>query len=77
MMLYKNTKVKVHSLDGHKDFFDIVTGAIYQPPCLGMVMTQGKLFFKQSLAGLNSEFSSPRLVAPPRLKKPVSPNIYP
>ena len=26
MMLYKNTKVKVHSLDGDTDFFDIVTG---------------------------------------------------
>ena len=25
-MLYKNTKVKVRSLDGDKDFFDIVTG---------------------------------------------------
>ena len=26
MMLDKNTKVKVHSLDGATDFFDIVAG---------------------------------------------------
>ena len=26
MMLYKNTQVKVHSLDGDSDFIDIVTG---------------------------------------------------
>ena len=26
MMLYKNTKVKVHSPDGDTDFFDIVAG---------------------------------------------------
>ena len=28
MMLYKNTKVKVHSLDGDTDFFDIVVGGL-------------------------------------------------
>ena len=28
MMLYKNTKVKVHSLDGDTDFFDIVAGVL-------------------------------------------------
>ena len=28
MMLYKNTKVKVHSLDGDIDFFDIVAGVL-------------------------------------------------
>ena len=32
--------------------------------------------FKWSLTGLNSEFPSPRLVASPRLKNPVCPNIY-
>ena len=26
MMLYKNTKVKVHSTDGDTDYFDIVAG---------------------------------------------------
>ena len=28
IMLYKNTKVKVYSLDGDTDFFDIVTGVL-------------------------------------------------
>ena len=28
MMLYKNMKVKVHSLDGDTDYFDIVTGVL-------------------------------------------------
>ena len=28
MMLYKNTKVKVHSPDGDTDFFDIVSGVL-------------------------------------------------
>ena len=28
MMLYENTKVKVHSLDGDTDYFDIVTGVL-------------------------------------------------
>ena len=28
MMLYKNMKVKVHSLDGDTDFFDIVAGVL-------------------------------------------------
>ena len=28
MILYKNTKVKVSSLDGDTDFFDIVTGVL-------------------------------------------------
>ena len=28
MVLYKNTKVKVHSLDGDIDFFDIVAGVL-------------------------------------------------
>ena len=28
MMLYKNTKIKVHSLDEDTDFFDIVTGVL-------------------------------------------------
>ena len=28
MMLYKNTKVKVRSLDGDTDFFDIVAGVL-------------------------------------------------
>ena len=28
MMLYKNTKVKVHSSDGDTDFFDIVAGVL-------------------------------------------------
>ena len=28
MMLYKNTKVKVHSLDGDTDYFDIVAGVL-------------------------------------------------
>ena len=28
MMLYKNTKLKVLSLDGDTDFFDIVTGVL-------------------------------------------------
>ena len=28
MMLYKNTKVKVHSSDGDTDFFDIMTGVL-------------------------------------------------
>ena len=45
-------------------------------PLLGQDMTQGQ-FFKQSLAGLNSEFSFPRLVASARLKNLVCPTIYP
>ena len=28
MMLYRNTKVKVRSLDGNTDYFDIVAGAL-------------------------------------------------
>ena len=28
MMLYENTKVKVHSPDGDTDFFDIVVGVL-------------------------------------------------
>ena len=28
MMLYRNTKVKVHSLDGETDYFDIVAGVL-------------------------------------------------
>ena len=28
MMLYKNTKVKVHSLDGDTDYIDIVAGVL-------------------------------------------------
>ena len=28
MMLYKNTKVKVHSPDGNTDYFDIVAGVL-------------------------------------------------
>ena len=28
MMLYKNTKVKVHSPDGDTDYFDIVAGVL-------------------------------------------------
>ena len=28
MMLYKNTKVKLHSPDGDTDFFDIVAGVL-------------------------------------------------
>ena len=28
MMLYRNTKVKVHSLDGHIDYFNIVAGVL-------------------------------------------------
>ena len=28
MMLYKNTKVKVRSLDGNTDYFDIVAGEL-------------------------------------------------
>ena len=28
MMLYRNTKVKVHSPDGDRDYFDIVTGVL-------------------------------------------------
>ena len=28
MMLYKNTKVKVHSPDGDTDYFDIVVGVL-------------------------------------------------
>ena len=28
MMLYRNTKVKVHSLDGDTVYFDIVTGVL-------------------------------------------------
>ena len=28
MMLYRNTKVKVHSLDGDTDYFDIVAGVL-------------------------------------------------
>ena len=28
MMLYKNTKIKVHSLDGDTDYFDIVAGVL-------------------------------------------------
>ena len=28
MMLYKNTKAKVRSLDGDTDYFDIVTGVL-------------------------------------------------
>ena len=35
---------------------------ICQPSPLGQDTTQGQ-FFKRSLTGLNSEFSSPRLVA--------------
>ena len=30
MMLYKNTKLKVHSLDGDTDFFDIVAGVLQE-----------------------------------------------
>ena len=28
MMLYRNTKVKVHSPDGNTDYFDIVAGVL-------------------------------------------------
>ena len=28
MMLYKNTKVRIRSPDGHTDFFDIITGVL-------------------------------------------------
>ena len=28
MMLYRNTKVKVHSLDGNTDYFDIIAGVL-------------------------------------------------
>ena len=28
MMLYKNTRVKVHSLDRERNFFDIVAGVL-------------------------------------------------
>ena len=28
MMLYRNTEVKVHSLDGDTDYFDIVAGIL-------------------------------------------------
>ena len=28
MMLYKNTKVKVHSPDGNREYFDIVAGVL-------------------------------------------------
>ena len=42
MMLYKDTKVEVHSLDGDKDYFDIVlqgnTLAPYQFICLDYVL---------------------------------------
>ena len=37
MILYKNTKVKVHSTDGDTDYFDIVTGVLKGEtlaPCL-------------------------------------------
>ena len=30
MMLYKNTKVKVHSPDGDRDYFDIVAGVLQE-----------------------------------------------
>ena len=30
MMFYKNTKVKVHSLNGDTDFFDIVVGVLQE-----------------------------------------------
>ena len=30
MMLYKNTKVKVRSLDGDTDYFDIVAGILQE-----------------------------------------------
>ena len=30
MMLYKNTKVKIHSLDGDTDFYDIVAGVLQE-----------------------------------------------
>ena len=29
MMLYRNTKAKVHSLDGNTDFFDSVSGVLH------------------------------------------------
>ena len=32
MVLYRNTKVKVHSPDGDTDYFDIVTGVLYGDP---------------------------------------------
>ena len=49
---------------------------IYLTPPPGQDMTQG-----QFLSGVNRfdfrVFPSPRLVAPPRLKNPVCPTIYP
>ena len=44
MMLYKNTKVKVHSPDGDTNFFDIVTGGLkveaYTPYLYFIVINQ-------------------------------------
>ena len=41
MMLYKNTKVKVHSPDGDTDYFDIIAGVLQgdtlAPYCLSSV----------------------------------------
>ena len=40
MMLYKNTKVKVHSLDGDTDYFDIVADVLQ-----GDILAHTSLFF--------------------------------
>ena len=55
---------------------EVTRNHIYPTPPLGQDMTQGQ-FFMRSLTGLNSEFSSPRLVASRRLKNLICPTIYP
>ena len=37
MMLYRNKKVKVHSLDGDIDYFDIVAGVLLGDTSLSSV----------------------------------------
>ena len=60
----------------NKKFFEKVSIYIYQTlPARAGYDTRS--IFKRSLTGLNQGFPSPRLVAPPTLKKLICPTIYP
>ena len=67
-----NVSAVVVKVTNHTKLWD----PINPTPPLGQDMTHGQ-FLKRSLAGLNSDFPFPRLVASPRLKNLVCPTIYP
>ena len=71
----KNRKKKLYR------YFELQTGNVankinsifYLPNPSARAGYDTRSIFKRSLTALNSEFSSPRLVASPRLKNPVCP----